>query len=97
MSEENDRHRRFEKYETEAAIRSGPASAGQTRFLLVVWELPGGSEFGAVFVNRRLFLQGLGGACVAAPFLGSVVERTAKAQDMPAPKAPERLSSMSTE
>jgi hypothetical protein len=31
-------------------------------------------------VNRRLFLRGLGGAALAAPFLPSVAERTAKAQ-----------------
>lgn len=31
-------------------------------------------------MNRRLFLRGLGGAAVAAPFLTSVVERSAKAQ-----------------
>ena len=49
-----------------------------------------------MFVNRRLFLQGLGGACVAAPFLGSVAERAAKAQDMPAPTAPQRLIIMFT-
>jgi hypothetical protein len=30
--------------------------------------------------NRRLFLRGLGGAAVAAPFLSSVAEREAKAQ-----------------
>src|SRR4051812_35879041 len=30
-------------------------------------------------LNRRLFLRGLGGALVAAPFLGSVFERTAGA------------------
>jgi len=49
-----------------------------------------------MFVNRRLFLQGLGGACVAAPYLGSVAERVAKAQDTPAPKAPQRLIIMFT-
>ncbi len=31
-------------------------------------------------LNRRLFLRGLGGAAVAAPFLSSVAERAAKAQ-----------------
>ncbi|HSU40352.1 MAG TPA: DUF1552 domain-containing protein, partial [Polyangiaceae bacterium] len=31
-------------------------------------------------LNRRLFLRGLGGACVAAPFLGSLAERGVKAQ-----------------
>jgi len=30
-------------------------------------------------LNRRIFLRGLGGAVVAAPFLGSVFERSAKA------------------
>jgi hypothetical protein len=34
--------------------------------------------------NRRIFLQGLGGALVAAPFLPSIWERTAKAQSTPA-------------
>ena len=29
--------------------------------------------------NRRIFLRGLGGAAVAAPFLSSVAEREAKA------------------
>jgi hypothetical protein len=33
-------------------------------------------------LNRRIFLQGLGGACVAAPFLPSVHERWAKAQGL---------------
>jgi hypothetical protein len=31
-------------------------------------------------MNRRIFLRGLGGACVAAPFLGSLGERRVKAQ-----------------
>lgn len=31
-------------------------------------------------LNRRIFLRGLGGAVVAAPFLGSLFERAAKAQ-----------------
>ena len=35
-------------------------------------------------LNRRLFLRGLGGAVVAAPFLGSVWERAAKAQGVSA-------------
>jgi len=35
--------------------------------------------------NRRLFLRGLGGAVVAAPFLGSVAARVAKGQE-PAPR-----------
>ena len=40
-------------------------------------------------LNRRIFLQGLGGACVAAPFLPSVHERWAKAQGV-APDKPVR-------
>ena len=47
-------------------------------------------------LKRRLFLQGLGGACVAAPFLGSVRERAAKAQGEPAPSDPKRLIVMFT-
>jgi hypothetical protein len=39
-------------------------------------------------LNRRIFLRGLGGACVAAPFLGSLAGRAARAQ---APAAPRRL------
>lgn len=35
-------------------------------------------------LSRRIFLRGLGGAIVAAPFLGSIVERAARAQSMPA-------------
>lgn len=39
-------------------------------------------------VNRRLFLRGLGGACVAAPFLSSLWERGVKAQAAtPMPRA----------
>jgi hypothetical protein len=34
-------------------------------------------------LNRRIFLKGLGGAVVAAPFLSSVFERAAKGQPMP--------------
>ncbi len=37
-------------------------------------------------LNRRLFLRGLGGATVAAPFLGSIQERSARAQDLSPPK-----------
>ena len=37
-------------------------------------------------LHRRLFLRGLGGACVAAPFLGSVAERAANGQAVSAPK-----------
>jgi hypothetical protein len=44
-------------------------------------------------VNRRLFLRGLGGACVAAPFLSSVANRSVKAQ---ATAAPRRLIVMFT-
>lgn len=43
-------------------------------------------------LSRRLFLRGLGGAVVAAPFLGSVVERAARAQSTPgAAGAPRRF------
>ncbi len=42
-------------------------------------------------LNRRILLQGLGGAAVAAPFLSSVSERAAKAQDVPAGGPPKRL------
>ncbi|WP_437970964.1 DUF1552 domain-containing protein [Sorangium sp. So ce260] len=37
-------------------------------------------------VNRRIFLRGLGGACVAAPFLSSITDRTVKAQPATPPK-----------
>ncbi|WP_437330095.1 DUF1552 domain-containing protein [Sorangium sp. So ce381] len=37
-------------------------------------------------MNRRIFLRGLGGACVAAPFLGSIVDRTVMAQPATPPK-----------
>ena len=37
-------------------------------------------------VNRRIFLRGLGGACVAAPFLGSLAARGVKAQAAASPK-----------
>lgn len=37
-------------------------------------------------LNRRLFLRGLGGAAVAAPFLGSIQERPAHAQTSDGPK-----------
>jgi hypothetical protein len=40
--------------------------------------------------NRRILLRGLGGACVAAPFLPSIAEREAKAQGMSS-TAPKRL------
>lgn len=41
-------------------------------------------------LNRRLFLRGLGGAVVAAPFLSSVAERAARAQATPG-GSPKRL------
>jgi hypothetical protein len=41
-------------------------------------------------LSRRVFLRGLGGAIVAAPFLSSVWEREARAQSMPS-GAPKRL------
>src|SRR6476620_8237695 len=37
-------------------------------------------------VNRRIFLRGLGGAVVAAPFLSSLWERRLKAQAAAPPK-----------
>ena len=37
-------------------------------------------------MHRRVFLRGLGGAAVAAPFLSSVWERQAKGQSAPPPK-----------
>jgi len=46
-------------------------------------------------VNRRIFLRGLGGAVVAAPFLSSVAEREAKAQSAAA-ATPTRLIAMFT-
>jgi hypothetical protein len=48
-------------------------------------------------LSRRLFLRGVGGAVVAAPFLSSVAERAAKAQSMPgAGAAPKRFIVMFT-
>jgi hypothetical protein len=44
-------------------------------------------------VNRRIFLRGLGGACVAAPFLGTLGHRSLKAQSAVAPR---RLIAMFT-
>lgn len=41
-------------------------------------------------LNRRIFLRGVAGACVAAPFLSSVQERWAKAEGTTA-EAPRRL------
>ncbi|WP_437493990.1 DUF1552 domain-containing protein [Sorangium sp. So ce1014] len=37
-------------------------------------------------MNRRIFLRGLGGACVAAPFLSSITDRTVKAQPATPPR-----------
>ena len=37
-------------------------------------------------VNRRIFLRGLGGACVAAPFLGSITDSSVRAQPAAPPK-----------
>ncbi|HEY7374470.1 MAG TPA: DUF1552 domain-containing protein [Polyangia bacterium] len=42
-------------------------------------------------MNRRVFLRGIGGVSLAAPFLPSVAERAAKAQGMTAPATPKRL------
>lgn len=48
-------------------------------------------------LSRRVFLRGLGGAVVLAPFLGSLAERAAKAQSMPAAAAaPKRFIVMFT-
>ncbi len=47
-------------------------------------------------VNRRIFLRGLGGAVVAAPFLSSVAERMAKAQSTTPAGPPKRLIVMFT-
>src|ERR1700712_2209972 len=50
-----------------------------------------------VHLPRRVFLRGLGGAILAAPFLSSVAERVAKAQGMPAlAVAPKRFIVMFT-
>jgi len=38
------------------------------------------------YLNRRILLRGLGGAIVTAPFLGSLFERSVKADATPAPK-----------
>jgi hypothetical protein len=46
-------------------------------------------------MHRRIFLRGLGGACVAAPFLGSLAERAVKAQGV-AGTPPRRLIVMFT-
>ncbi|WP_437548628.1 DUF1552 domain-containing protein [Sorangium sp. So ce367] len=37
-------------------------------------------------MSRRIFLRGLGGACVAAPFLGSILDRSVMAQPATPPK-----------
>ncbi|RYZ02707.1 MAG: DUF1552 domain-containing protein [Myxococcales bacterium] len=47
-------------------------------------------------LNRRVFLRGLGGACVAAPFLGSLAERQAKADGALPAAPPKRLILMFT-
>ena len=48
-------------------------------------------------LNRRLFLKGLGGAVLAAPFLGSIAERAALAQTVNgASGAPQRFIMMFT-
>ncbi len=47
------------------------------------------------YLSRRFFLHGVAGAAVAAPFLGSVFGRLAKAQSMPV-TAPKRLIVMFT-
>lgn len=47
------------------------------------------------YLNRRLFLHGLGGAVVAAPFLGSIAERAARAQGVQV-ATPQRLIAMFT-
>ncbi len=46
-------------------------------------------------MNRRLFLRGLGGAAIAAPFLSSVAERAALSQSLPV-NMPKRLIAMFT-
>jgi hypothetical protein len=49
------------------------------------------------YLHRRIFLKGLGGAVLAAPFLGSIAERAARAQPMPgAAEAPKRFIAMFT-
>ena len=50
----------------------------------------------ARYWSRRLFLHGVAGAAVAAPFLSSVAERHAKAQGMPPAGPPRRLIVMFT-
>ena len=48
-------------------------------------------------ISRRIFLRGLGGAIVAAPFLSSIAEREARAQGLPAGSgAPKRFIVMFT-
>jgi hypothetical protein len=42
-------------------------------------------------MNRRVFLRGVGGSFLAAPFLPSVAERAARAQGMTMPATPKRL------
>jgi hypothetical protein len=47
-------------------------------------------------MNRRIFLRGLGGACVAAPFLSSVAEKAAKGAGVAPAGPPKRLIVMFT-
>jgi hypothetical protein len=47
-------------------------------------------------INRRIFLRGLGGAVVAAPFLTSLADRAAKAQSVTPSGPPKRLIMMFT-
>ena len=42
-------------------------------------------------MKRRVFLKGVAGAALAAPFLSSVHEREVKAQSAPASSPPQRL------
>jgi uncharacterized protein DUF1552 len=42
-------------------------------------------------MNRRVFLRGIGGASLAAPFLPSIYEKAAKAQGTTPPAPPKRL------
>jgi hypothetical protein len=50
----------------------------------------------AKHINRRIFLRGLGGAVVAAPFLSSLADRAAKAQSATPSGPPKRLIMMFT-
>ena len=46
-------------------------------------------------MNRRVFLRGIGGASLAAPFLPSIYEKAAKAQGTTPPRRPSACSSTS--